>query len=322
MDNRITKKRLSDFLSYEWILMIITVVVSIIVLELLFSFFKVKTTAGQRFNYYYDENVSAANDGVFLSTVKEGGVFSYDIREISSEALTSDYNVLSIRLSTGDGDAVFTDDKEIQSGDATTSRVKTIIDSYDVFTLGDENDEESLVFNSIKYLSGFLSEGKTDPTVYDNLDEDKIAANFSERTKKERVYKNDLRAGLISLEDEKARIKKLCEEVAFFEKVVFYDKTRPADQSIFYTYKKGEQTVNNGGDKPYNYDERVDKKFGLNLSRLGEKARNAFFVKSEDAADVIVLAFDFRKEATDLQYETLSFINSLIRNYADFINLL
>ena len=60
------------------------------------------------------------------------------------------------------------------------------------------------------------------------------------------------------------------------------------------------------------------KNYGLNVSKLGEKARNAFYVKDDLAADVIVVAFDFRKQALDLQYETLSFINSVIRNYADF----
>ena len=322
MDNRITKKRLSDFLSYEWILIIITVVAAIVLLELFFTFLKVKTTPGQRFNYYYDENVYSDNDGVFIGTVNKGDTFSYDIREVSGEALSGDYNVLSVRLSTGDGDVIFTDNYEKQSGDGTTARVKTIIDSYGMFTFGGGNDEDGILFSAKKYLSEFLKEGEINPTVYANLDENKIIANFNERTKKERIYRNDLNAGLISSENEKERIKKLCEEVAFFEKVVEYDKTLNADDSIFYSYKKGEQTVNNGGKAPLGYEESYAKNYGINLSRLGEKARNTFRVKGDYSADVIVLAFDFRKQATDLQYETLSFINSIIRNYADFINLL
>ena len=58
MDNKLTKKRLHDLLSYEWILMIIICVVSIVFWEIVYDFSAVKLTAGQNFRYYFDYNIS------------------------------------------------------------------------------------------------------------------------------------------------------------------------------------------------------------------------------------------------------------------------
>lgn len=325
MDNRITKKRLSDFLSYEWIVIIIVSAIAIVAAELISTIVSVRTTAGQRFDYFYDENVSPLEDSALYE--KLSGVFSYDVREVKSETLTSDYNVLSVRLTTGDGDVIFTDTYEKAESDGKTYvRAKTIIDSYRFFTFGDESDEESLLHYALKYLSGFLKEGETeegetDPTVYDNLDQSKIERNFNFRAT-DRIYKNDLRAGKISVKDENERIKKLCEEVSYFKKIIDYDKTL-GDDSIFYSYKQGEQFVLNGGEKSDGYDARVQKKYGLNLSKLGEKAKNAFSLRERGKeGDVIALAFDFRTGIPDLQYETISFINCVVKNYADFADSL
>ena len=324
MDSRITKKRLSEFLSYEWIFMIVVAVAAIIVMELLFTVISVRTTEGQRFNYFYDENVSSKYDETFYEIINRN-TFSFDVKEISSESLTSDYNVLSVRLTTNDGDAIFTDTFDSGSDGNPSIRANTIIDSYKMFTFGDDTDEESILYSAKEYLSKFLAAGKTDPTDYANLDESKIAARFDARTKKERVYRNDINAGRISVSDEYDRIKKLCEEVSYFEKVLNYDKTRADGDSIFYSYKRFEQTVINAGgeNKPNGYDESIAKNYGINITKLGEKAKRAFAVKdTELVADVVVLAFDFKSVIPDLQYETLSFINSIIRNYADFADAL
>ncbi len=49
MDNKITKKRLGDLCSYDWILFIAAIAAAILVWELLYAFTSVKLTTGQRF---------------------------------------------------------------------------------------------------------------------------------------------------------------------------------------------------------------------------------------------------------------------------------
>jgi hypothetical protein len=54
MDNKITKNRLSNFLAYEWIVIIIVCVVLIFVWEIVYTVGAVRLTAGQKFNFYFD----------------------------------------------------------------------------------------------------------------------------------------------------------------------------------------------------------------------------------------------------------------------------
>ena len=62
MDNKITKKRLADFLVYEWIAVVMAIVLFIAGWEVVFALVNVKPSVGQRFKYYYDMGISTAND--------------------------------------------------------------------------------------------------------------------------------------------------------------------------------------------------------------------------------------------------------------------
>ena len=196
MDNKLTKKRLSDFLAYEWILTLIVAVAAIVLWELVYTVSAVRLTTGQSFKYYFDENVSSLGDGAFYTMLSDD-VFSYDVKELSSEQLTSKYNVLSTRLSVYEGDVIFTDTVENESQPV---RAKTLADSYGY-------NYERLLSDAEEYVSQFYTGGK--------LDDGKIQAHFNERARK-RVYKNALKSGEISVADEIRRIEKLEKEIADF----------------------------------------------------------------------------------------------------------
>ena len=71
MDNKLTKKRLSDFLSYDWIIMLVVIVAAIVLWELVYTIAAVRLTEGQNFKYYYDVNMYAGNDAAFYSLITE-----------------------------------------------------------------------------------------------------------------------------------------------------------------------------------------------------------------------------------------------------------
>ena len=181
MDNKLTKKRLSDYLSYEWILMIIVVAALIVVWELVYTVSAVRLTSGQQFRYYYDENIYSGNDANFYDLLEgENGekTFSYDVLSAGYEALNSQYNVLSVRLSVYEGDAIFTDSTEDENG---SSRMKNTVDGYSMYTF------THLEEDGINYLSSFLkdeyaglsfAEKKVKVYDYNNLDESKIDAQW------------------------------------------------------------------------------------------------------------------------------------------------
>lgn len=309
MDNKLTKKRLSDFLAYEWILTLIAAVAAIVLWELVYTVSAVRLTTGQSFKYYFDENVSSLGDGAFYTMLSDD-VFSYDVKEISSEQLTSKYNVLSTRLSVYEGDVIFTDTVENESQPV---RAKTLADSYGY-------NYERLLSDAEEYVSRFYTDGK--------LDNAKIQAHFNERSGK-RIYKNALKAGEISVDDEIRRIEKLEKEIADFKNLLSNGK-----DGLFFRYTRYEQTLASVDDKNkasyeklFNAEKekgRENAVYGLNLGALtGGKTDVTKFVKlngeNGSAKNVTLLVFDFKKEQPDLQYEVISFINALVRNCSDIL---
>ena len=98
MDSKITKKRLSNFLSYEWIVLIIFCVLSIIVWELVYTMTSVRLTVGQKFKFYYDYDLYSGANSTLVSHLKEDEAFSYDVQNISAEWLLEANDLLSTRL--------------------------------------------------------------------------------------------------------------------------------------------------------------------------------------------------------------------------------
>lgn len=345
MDNKITKRRLSDFLAYEWILMLVAAIGVIIALELLYGALAVKLSMGQSFKYYYDENIDTVISGDFRSvleyeTGKNGKTFSYDVLELSSENLLSSYNVLSARLSAKDGDMIFTDtlnDGETDdAGYDKTVRARTVIDSFQMYTF------EGLLTDAQDYLATFLKEGvktgdkATDRVLavsYDNLDGEKIDANFLKRMKKDNRYRTaeSKAAGKVL---ERERIEKLCDQVKDFNTVM----TVGDGLGLFYRYTKYEQIKtaternNDNSKETYNtlYLKEIDAgrgnaAYGLKLDKLtgGTDASAYFRVLGESTAkNVVLCAFSFKGDpeyTPDLEFERISFINTIIRQCSNIL---
>lgn len=296
MDNKLTKKRLSDFLAYEWIFIIAISIVAILFWQLVFSISSIKLSVGQEFKYFYDENVTATSDSSFHEDISKA--FSYDVRKVQLETLEKNYNVLLTRLSIGDGDAIFTDTKDDGKG---SSRAEFLINTPEYRVI----DLDTLLHNAKVYLTRFLSDTYADiemeeklglATDFDKFSEDKIITNFKKRSGK-RIYKNDLKHGVISNEDEIERIENLTEEVKYFERVLEYGK----ENGWLYASET---------DGKY-YGIKMDKISDLN----GEKNASDYFqLRDGGSADnVVLLIFNFSDKQEDLQYESIAFINGIIK---------
>lgn len=316
MDNKLTKTRLSNFLAYEWILTIVVAVAVIFLWELIYTVAGVRLTVGQSFKFYFDENIDGSSS--LVTMIEDDSTFSYDIREVGSESLTSSYNVLSVRLSADEGDVIFTD--TVANDDGTT-RARSLVDDYSVYNY------ERLLSDAEEYLKSFLKSGESDIAVYDNLDEGKIESAYNERTKK-RVYKTYIKAGKMSFADEKERIKKLCNDVADFKKLL-----SNTTEGLFMRYTKYEQSLSTAEDKEKSkYEQYLEKEknegrenaiYAINLGALtGGNKDITEYVKNKDSSDaknVCMLVFDFKSKQPDLQYETISFINTIVRECSDLL---
>lgn len=319
MDNKLTKRRLSDFLAYEWIVTIIVAVAAIIVWELVYTVSAARLSCGQQFKYYLDEDLYSFDsysvyDLLEVSPNENGKTFSYDILSVETENLISSYNVLSVRLSIQEGDAIFTSAEEREDERV---RAKTIIDQNPVY------DFEELYSGAKEYLAQFTVGGGN---VFNENDYDEavICEYFDKRMKGDNRYRTEAEKAE-GRQNEIGRIKKLAKDVKDFGTVL----AAGAETELFYRYTKYEQAA--GGDaedKDYGavYAKELEKGakiYGVNMAALtgGRKNVSEYLkIQGKENADKIVLVlFDFSSYQYDLQFESISFVNTLVREFSDIL---
>lgn len=323
MDSKVTKKRLGTLFSYDWIYLVLIIVMCSFVTSFLYGIIVIKPTPGQTFNYFYDYEISSSADESFKLLYKD--TFSFDVRDVVAETLTQSEaeSIITSKLSVGEGDVMFTHVNGEMKDGYYSCRAHDIIDYRPVYALDEK--EGSLLYDLTKYLSQFLINDANYPFDYANLSKQKIKENFYKRTDGKRVYKNDFRNGLISEQMELDRIKKLCEEADFFAKVIAYDNALPLEESIFYRYKRYTQAVYEGDNldlDSYNnlLNAETERPYAIKISSLtgGKNVKDYFKMKETNLkGGVVAVVLDLSDMQPDLQFETVSFINTIIRNFSD-----
>ncbi len=342
MDNKLTKSRIANFFAYEWIVLILIAIVGIVAWELLYGITAVRPTVGQQFKYYYDYDIYSPGASGLHDELRSRGAFSYDVLKFDMESLTADYDVLSTRLSIQEGDAIFSEtlpDKkkeDLKKDEYNTCRANNLIDNYNIY------DFDTLVKDAKAYLSQFLKTTGEDPLVYENLDEAKMDAHFLARNGKDNRFRSDEEKASGKIQ-ERGRIKKLCVDTLFLEKVLDADtqlKNTLTDeeyavQSYFYSYRKYEQTYYTTEDnaeykQDYKnlFDKQTVKRYGLKMNKLtsddpaDKKVSDYMQISGSDGSvdNVVLLVFNFKEEQPALQYETISFTSQLVRMFSDKFN--
>ena len=329
MDNKITKKRLGDLFAYEWIIMIVAMIALILVWELVFTLNSVKLSVGQKYKVLFDANVECANTPGLMGEVLPK--FSYDILEAEAESVSdSTSDVLSARLAIQDADVIFSS-KSLDEKTKST-RAKTLIDGdYALYNY------ERLLLDAKLYLTRFLKDEHKSKTKdeklnlvleYSNLDENKIDSYFLTRMKKDNRFRSKEQKQ-IGKQLERTRIKTLCLECVDFEKLLNY-----SDQNLFFRYTRYEQALelSTGNGKHY-YEIKVNNEkeagrenavYGINLSALpaveGKNQASAFFNIAGKVDDVVLLVYDFKSYQPDLQFETIVFVNTIIRSFSNILD--
>lgn len=317
MDNRITKKRLYAYLSYQWIMIILFALIAIILANGIYAAIGVRPTTGQHFKVYYDNNFSSTTSSKLESLIYREKALSYDVLEEDYEVLVGDgqTDVLGIRLSVQEGDIIITDrkepPKEAELRDEKTIRAKYIVDVHSVYTI------DGLLKDAKAYLNKFAKDGVTDLT-YANMDVSKIDAHFLERMKGDNRFRNDKQKEEGKLL-ERARIEKLCEDVAYFEKFL-----NEAPEEYFFRHTKYEHLKELWGTEDYDNAikgeieaGRENAIYGLNVGMFsGGKSQPEEYFKlngAENAKDSVMMAFNFLEYQPDLQFECLQFMCAIIR---------
>lgn len=327
MDNKITKKRLSDFLSYEWILLIVVAIISIAFWEIAYTAGAVRLTPGQQFKYFYDQSILPENDDELIFQLVRFDTFSYEVQQLGGEVLVSENNLLKTRLSIDDGDVIFTDivgNDQFEDEEQTIPkavRAKSLIDNTDIkiYSL------EKMLVDARAYISNFIKDGQQ--MQEESIDDAKLKAMFLKRNKKDNRFRKDYEIEQ-GLQLEKQRIIKLIDNVEFLQSFI----NNPANEKALFRYTRFEQSYNISN-KSEHYKILMDKEqaegrandvYGINICELvgGVDVAEIMNLRqtsgdNKEAKDIVVMTFDFSSKDPDLQYESLAFICSTIKMFTE-----
>lgn len=333
MDSKITKKRLSHMLSYDWIKIILTIVGVILVWSLVFSVSSTKLTMAQQFtvcSYRGNTPLSTEFYNSLNNAFDRDDVFSFEIIEMDSYDYTTTgketNTLLTTRLSVGEGDVIFlSPDYDTNTAyteeDSTEVKYKstyaqTFIQSYyHTLFLFDQNEDGSFAENSFfgqmeTYLDGFYKNGWRSG----DLDEAKAEANFRARIKKQK--------------DNRFKTEKQIEEGIKGE-IERINKYRNALLEMYgyleNGYVKPELTTISD---PYDDAKTVTHAYTLNIcpdESKAEKLKNviAYTTQEQDengdlqpkntAANMQVGLFNLSDVRSEFRYESLLYVNYVIR---------
>ncbi len=332
MDNRITRERLYNTMSYEWVLIIIILLVGILVFEFFFNFFSVQLTTGQKFKYYYDVNVDQTLEGGLIDVLfdYEKPTFSYDVLLVNGEVVKDEENLLSSRMRIQEGDIIISDVKVEEDNSV---RAKSIIDSDIEIPI---YHFEKLLLDGRKYLNKFLKdeyltlspEEQLEKTKdKDNFSTDKIDQAFLLRMKKDNRFRTEEQKSL-GKTYERERIFRLVKELNDFslllevgdEHGLLYRYTKFTQRKEFASSDETKQLYDNLVNAEINAG-KENVAYALKVENLkgGKHSPSEFFKLTDgaDAKDVVIMVFDFLSYQEELQFETVCYINSIVRACSD-----
>ena len=323
MDAKITKKRLNILLSYDWIKIILVAVAMIVLWSLVFTMTATRVTNAQNFTIFNYTGTSAnSRFNSYSSTLKEKGVFSYEILEISATDITTGQNysetLLQTRLSVGEGDALFAANVENPDTEYANTEGNAFHPTYlQQFLYGYYNiaaEMDVYLEEMEEYLNGYYG----GDYAKGEADKQKIETDFRARIKqtKDKRFKkeSEIREGIAK---ELARIEGYRQAFIDFNGYLESGVVELQETTLYLQNSATGEKLEKTG------------KFSINLcpdERMEDLKNDVYYyktVKDEEteeekkvptAENVNLVLFDFGDAASDYnRWEGLSFVNYLIQ---------
>lgn len=299
MDARITKQRLGNLLSYDWLKILAAIVAAVLVLCVFFTTVKSRPRDGQVYTVYAYKDLYAGEDDTYLADrLLNQNVFSYEILNTSVEGFQGNSYAdaaLTARRAAGEGTVMFVTDIETYNDDGSVKE-QSVLKNFVKSEAGVFLEAEKYLSDCEAYLMRFYgAEWRTG-----ELRKDEAESCFRARNENDKRYRSEskLQAGI---EDEYARIEKLRAD---------YIKLLGLFEDGIYSY-----SVCEGADG-------VEGKYGISVGKLSGFTRLYFYKDSTNgetvkkAESISMLLFDNRSRGADLKFETVSFLCYLAERYA------
>jgi hypothetical protein len=301
MDARITKQRLANMLSYDWLKIIGAIALAAVVFCVFFMMIATRATAGQTFYVYaYSGLAEGAEFSRLGDDLKARNVFAYDILDTGSETFSKNgygNSVFMARRSTGEGRVMFVDDVRTESEDGKVS--STLLSFIEGEGTEQENfsiflDPQAFLNDCENYLKNFFGEDLSE-----ELNTEKARSAFMARNGKDKRYRTSAKkeAGVLQ---ESERLKKLKDDFLAVKEAV-------RESLLSYV------TYTGYGDKTHT--------LGFSMRQINKITSLVYYTAEEDGKkvqkkdDLVLCLFDNGTREGDLKYETVNFLAYLLRTY-------
>lgn len=307
MDARITKQRLGNFLSYDWLKILVAIAAAVTGLLVLFTTVRTRPTTPQTYSVYGYTDLRAGDDSTTLGArMADSGTFSYDILSVEVESFSLDVyganTAFTMRRMAGLGRVLFVSDHVEKKED---EEKKSEFENLLTYAIAERNGVETLTtyrdpvqyFTACEnYLSLFYGENWREGTI----NEAQVRSSFFARNggDKRFLFSSEKQEEGVRLE--KQRLEKLRNDYLFVREQV--DSGRLPIET--YTTEKGtELTV------------------GFAVGGLKDLKKLFYYDETEgdsviaSAEKVKLLLLDNGDTLGDLEYETFSFLRYLIEHY-------
>lgn len=321
MDAKITKQRLSNFLSYDWLKILLAAVLAVVAICVFFTTVRTMPSDRQVFTVYAYELSEGDDAYSFSDDLLENDIFSYEILQTQYESLTQSATgslfgglysgaTYATRLVNSARTVMFVNGLDDASS-AGYDAVKSLVGVNSHLTGNERNgylDFEEYLSDCKAYLTVFFGDDFENGT----LDEEAAENCFSARNNGDKRFRSEEQkeTGLLQ---EKARLERLREDYLAVTEAFGREKLSYSSFTIDEDAATEDQPVG----------EYI---CGVSLGKLNT-LRNLFYYETEDAesgetektvsgiAMIIFNSTDLSDKTNDLRYETISFLSYLLKTY-------
>ncbi len=327
MDAKITKKRLSQMLSYDWLKIILTAVGVIIVWTLLFTTTATRIQPSQSFGVYAYTGTTVTDRFSNLPE-RTKDIFSYEVIERKTEDINTGgkeyaFQIMEARLTTEEVDVLFApnvDGGDIQYTLDGEVKKSTYLEDFlyrfysHAYRLDGENGYLKQMQN---YLNGYYQGDYNSP---DNIDTAKIESDFRAKVKqtKDKRYKTEEKIQT-AVYGEIERIKQYRQAFLDFNDYVEKGYIALEETTLYFTDQSGNVSPITGC-------------FSINLcpdeTVMGELKKEVYYrVTDEETGETKSAIKDMNlvimKDQTKnhgFEFERLTFVTYLVQTYCSALN--
>lgn len=320
MDARITKHRLANLVSYDWLKMLVTIAAFVLVLILLFTMTATRPKQWQEYTVYAYTDLSATTEFSGLGAdIESRGALSYDVLSVTTESFSaSSYSstIYTARRAAGQGTVMFMTDNRVY---------KTDEDGNEVIEDGEKVIAQESQLYSFAFDGAYSGPG-TPTVVYDTQyymeqceaylceffgDDWRTDAAFDgERTPREAfLARNGDDKRYKTQEQKEAGVKE--EEQRLLDLREDYLAVDAAFDAGTLSHTVHTRTEEDGTP--------VSRSIGINVEGLAQLKKLVYYKDGEGKQTTenvnLVILYNNYLNGNDLNFETVSFLNYLLEHY-------